>query len=592
MSGTASRGPNFAVLVALAWLVIAIDLLVEHWAGTGMTLHETDDAMRLVEVRDFLHGQGWFDMHQARLDPPLGYDSHWSRLIDAGLAGLYLLFHHFVDGALAERLMRAIWPLLWIMPAMLGVAATAWRIAGRNAAMVTLLLCVAGLPAFEQFLPGRIDHHDVQITLALAAVAATIWSDRVRNAAIAAGAISGLALAIGLENLVFVALCGAAFVLRYVATREGAAALARYGWSLAAAAAAAFFVSVGPDHWGQAVCDTIAINWAAPAVAAGLLMGLAGHVLASAHRAVRIGAAAAIAGTAGLLFVAIEPRCLTGPYAMMDPQLRAIWFSHVGEMQPISAILHDSPAMAAAIVVFPAAAALAALLLLRDPSTRRDFGFLLTACQLLIACVLTIAVAKMCMYAIWLGMPLVAACATRVFAWLRIEHLAARAVAVVLLTPTVLCAMAIAAVEAAGATPVEQHDTRVLAGCFENANYAQLARLPPGLVGAEVDLGSFVLALTPHSVVAAPYHRLTDGIIAAHQMFALPPDKARGVLKWHGVTYLVTCGQRPPPGLSATERSASLWGRLQAGAPPAWLQRVPGGPGEVFAIYRVLNRPS
>src|SRR5690349_7039755 len=114
MSAEATRGPHFAVLVGLAWLVIVVDLIVKHWAATGLTLSDTDDAMRLVQMRDFLHGQGWFDMHQARLGPPAGYDSHWSRLIDAGLAGLFLLFQHFVDPALAERLMRVVWPLLWI----------------------------------------------------------------------------------------------------------------------------------------------------------------------------------------------------------------------------------------------------------------------------------------------------------------------------------------------------------------------------------------------------------------------------------------------------------------------------------------------
>src|ERR1700751_5814482 len=30
----------------------------------------TDDAMRLVEVRDLLAGQSWFDLTQHRLDPP------------------------------------------------------------------------------------------------------------------------------------------------------------------------------------------------------------------------------------------------------------------------------------------------------------------------------------------------------------------------------------------------------------------------------------------------------------------------------------------------------------------------------------------
>ena len=49
------------------------------------------------------------------MQPPEGYDTHWSRLIDAGLAGLLFLFRRFTDAASAERLMRAWWPLLWLL---------------------------------------------------------------------------------------------------------------------------------------------------------------------------------------------------------------------------------------------------------------------------------------------------------------------------------------------------------------------------------------------------------------------------------------------------------------------------------------------
>src|SRR6266446_5793103 len=265
MAAGAMREPSFGTLVGLAWLVIATDLIVRNWAGTALTLGDTDDAMRLVQLRDFLGGQGWFDLHQPRLGPPVGYDSHWSRLIDAGLAGLFGLFHYFVDAALAERLMRVVWPVLWILPAIVGAAAIAWRIAGRAAAIVTLLLAVVGLPAFQQFLPGRIDHHNIQIALSVATVAATVWSDRSRYAAWAAGALTGLALAIGLESIAFLGMCGAAFGLRFVVDRDGAGALARYGLALAVSTLAAFLVSVGPDHWGRSACATLAINWGLPA---------------------------------------------------------------------------------------------------------------------------------------------------------------------------------------------------------------------------------------------------------------------------------------------------------------------------------------
>ena len=69
------------------------------------SLLDTDDAMRLVEMRGWLAGHGWFDLHEARVQPPLGYDTHWSRLIDAGLAGVFMLFK-FIDPQSAERLMR------------------------------------------------------------------------------------------------------------------------------------------------------------------------------------------------------------------------------------------------------------------------------------------------------------------------------------------------------------------------------------------------------------------------------------------------------------------------------------------------------
>src|SRR5262249_21988319 len=156
-------------------------------------------------------------------------------------------------------LMRAVWPVLWLLPAFVSVAAIAWRLAGRDAAVVSLLMAVVGLPAFQQFLPGRVDHHHVQIALALATLAAAVWSDRTRWAAAAAGALTGLALAIGLESLVFLVLSGAAFALRYVADRTAARALAHYGLALAAGTAVAFLVTVGPDHWTHSVCDAIAV---------------------------------------------------------------------------------------------------------------------------------------------------------------------------------------------------------------------------------------------------------------------------------------------------------------------------------------------
>src|SRR5215213_7057234 len=263
-----SRQPHFALLLGLAWLLAVLQLLGQGWSETAQSLIDTDDAMRLAQLRDWIGGQGWYDLSQHRIAP--GYESHWSRLIDAGLAATLWVFGWFAEPAMAERLMRTAWPLLWLLPTIAGTAAIAWRIAGREAALIALLLAVVGLPAFHQFRPGRIDHHNVQIALSVLAVAATVWSDRVRWAAWAAGALTGLALAVGLECLPYLIVCGAAFAIRHVVDANGSRAAADYGVALAGSSAVGFFLIVGPDHWSRGVCDAIAINWVALTVVGGI----------------------------------------------------------------------------------------------------------------------------------------------------------------------------------------------------------------------------------------------------------------------------------------------------------------------------------
>ena len=87
-------------------------------------------------------------------------------------------------------------------PTIGGGAAIAWRLAGREAALVALRAGGGRAAGPQQlFKPGSIDHHNVQIALAVLTVAATVWSDRRRAGRHwAAGALTGLALAIGLEG--------------------------------------------------------------------------------------------------------------------------------------------------------------------------------------------------------------------------------------------------------------------------------------------------------------------------------------------------------------------------------------------------------
>ena len=46
----------------------------------------------------------------------------------------------------------------------------------------------------------------------------------------------------------------------------------------------------------------------------------------------------------------------------------------------------------------------------------------------------------------------------------------------------------------------------------------------------------------------------------------LPPEEARGVLREFGATYVVVCGKRVPPGMSAAERAASTASKWRSAA--------------------------
>jgi hypothetical protein len=579
--------PNFAVLLGLAWLLVLLQLMVQLWASTAYTFPDADDAMRLVEVRDFMAGQSWYDMHQVRVAPPAGFDIHWSRLIDAGLVGLFHVFRLFADPALAERLMVAVWPVLWLLPVMGGSAAIAWRLGGRDAACVALLLAVFGLPGMVQFRPGRIDHHNIQITLAALAVAATVWSDRKRYAAPLAGAVTGLALAIGLESLPLLALCGAALALRYVFDPRAAAPLRAYGLVLAGSTLVGFLATVGPDHWTSSFCEQLALNSTAAATLAGLGVALASTSFAARSpwtRCEAIGATAMVAVAVGLW---LEPRCISGPFAIMDPTVRSLWLMDIAEMQSLAKMLRVVPLSGVAIAAFPALGLVATLLVARE--LRRDFGFLTATAAFLLAVVETAGVIKFYSYTVWLGVPLVAVAALYWFGRLKLQGLVPRFAVLLLVTPAAFTFGAITLASASGVPEGLDIDPPARQACINKQNAASLARLPVGLIAAnQVEWGPYLLAFTPHSVLAAPYQiRLADAIVAANDAFGLPPAQARRVIAARGVSYLLICGPQGPIGLTTEQTEASLWGRLKKGEVPEWLASVPELDGHPFTVYRV-----
>ena len=142
-----------------------------------------------------------------------------------------------------------------------------------------------------------------------------------------------------------------------------------------------------------------------------------------------------------------------------------------------------------------------------------------------------------------------------------------------------------------GAPIAEGDEPDVGRECARTSNIARLADLPPGLVAANIDLGPHIVAMTPHRVVAAPYHRLDKGILAGQAILYGTPEEAERTARSLGVGYIVLCGAEN--GDSAKPASGgkypnSLRSRLMRGEPIGFLREVAPAPDKQIRVWRVL----
>jgi hypothetical protein len=588
-----SRLQNAEVRGIPLWLLISLALalgLVLSFAGAHKvwrdgTFFDSDDAMQLVQVRELLAGQNWFDMTIDRLDPPHGVFMHWSRVVDLPLALMIKTFGLGVPVETAERLTRLLFPLM--LQGLL-YAAVAWLariLIGSRAILPALVLTLLSGIVFGQFQPGRIDHSAPQIVLLmfmLASLVEAVDPVHARRAAIA-GALAALSIAISIENLPFIVALGALFVVLWVG--RGAAmqkALASFGIGFGLALPVTFVGTIGRAHWFDAACDAYS-----PAY---LLPGLAGAaaMIALAVASSRLQGGGARLCAAGLAAAAIiatavltRPICFYDPYTGVDPLVRQIWLKNVEEAMPLSRFFRQEP-FTAAIYALPIALGFAATI----AAVFRESG-LARLRWLMIAIMCGIGVALSCWMIRVIGFTGPIALLGGAWCIVRLREILmttkwreAAMLTFVLVVPFSPIGWALALTED---SQTAKHEDR--AACLASAAFAPVAELPPGVVLAPIDAGSHLLALTPHSLLAAPYHRNNHGNRAALDAFLSDPDVAAQILHANHVTYVMICAGLNETGALAVRAPHGLAAALIAGKTPKWLKPLPrNGPFQVFVI--------
>ena len=593
MSLAAAASPARIDPKTLLWLLVALSLATMNapadvWETIRhLRVPDTDDAMRLVAVRDLVSGQGWYDNTQYRFLPPGGVPSHWSRLVDAPIAGLVLALTPLAGRGAAMGLTAVIWPALLFGLFGLVLYRGMRETFGWRAAAFSVLVATQTFGIGVQFQAGRVDHHNVQIVAILGLAFCMIRGGLASG--LVGGALAALSLAVGLEGFPSVAL-GALYLTGdwCLRGRPALPVLAGFGLGLGLTAPILFAAQTAPGLWGATHCDALSPPWlwlaAGGLGTASACTGLDRH-LASMRARLALAAfcGAVVVGGFALAF----PICLGGPFPGMTPLVREHWLLTVNEMSSVPNFV--AKGQWEILVFYPVmliASLTAAWMAWRGPRQRAwSIAALLLWPGLIVGFfqfrgiyVATGLVPLVAGAVIDRALTLADACGIGAARRLAAAGLAASLVSSVWLAPATLAGILVPATPVVG-DPAGAH------ACLGDAAVSPLKALPPGTVLAPIFMGPSILLRTPHAIVAAPYHRAIPGLTAAIEGLGGTEADLRRTIETFGVRYLVACPARPGDDLQAETAFAT---RLATGvASSDWLEpvAVPGG----LKVWRVVR---
>lgn len=580
------RGANARWLVLAIWLeTVLMALFMARASIPTLAFHDPDDAMRLVQVRDWLNGQGWFDVTQHRSNPPFGAPMHWSRLVDVPIAFFILLFRPLVGVAQAEVIACIAVPALTLLSLFFALFHAVRTLMGTGRALLSCALLATSPFILAQTAPLRIDHHGWQLVM-LALALGGMLAERPRMGGLLAGMATALWLHISSEGLPFAVMIGGILALRYVWDAAQWQRFFGFVGSLFVGLLALQALVRGWPLGFAPVCDAISSVYLLPLGAVALAVPLARKLVGGSdvtRRLVGVALAGLIGGT---IFLAFAGPCLKGPFQALDPIIYRYWYVNVLEGQPV----WRQPVITRGIMLLPLLVGLigtiCALAMEKDAERRRKWAMLLALA--LGGSAVGIMVSRAVCSANLLALPGNAWLISRLYVCIsQSPHSIVRVLGSVGLTG--LSPIAIATMMLMLADTQSRAEQRKEAkSAFDPVAIGRLGDLPPAAILTEIDNGPTVLLHTHHKVIATGHHRNARGMKLVFSLFLAAPDKALPIFASSGATYLLF---DPDTGESKTYARINphgLGAMLLKGRAPGWLQPVAVPGMNRMRLYRTV----
>lgn len=523
-----------------AVLFFAVRELSSGFSGLLTSLGDTDDATRLYEVRALLAGTSWFDMSLPRLGGATPLISHWSRLIDLPLALLLSAFGLVMSATAAELATRIVWPLLVLFALLRVLVREADAHGGGTAAWLMLFLGLTCMTGLFQFRVGRIDHHNAMIFGSIAGLLVLVRARIAPQEGTLAGMLIGIGLAVGYEPLaMLLPAIGGAVLLAVLDVRwlEG---VRRMAVALAATLGIVFVATVAPSLWFSARCDALSLNMVLLAGAGAVGLMAVDCYGGDWHWSRRVGILAAAGAIGVALYGALDTRCLAGPFGQVDPAIKPIWLDHVIETTSVFSFFTLSPAAIVSFLILMAVGIIAASERWRRLKTPETFALL---ALMALAAPPAMWMVKLTPYASWVAVFCIVLSITDFPGTESISKLTAHLLGALVLNQWTFAMVAVPVLMVAHVSDAALKGDVTVDGtaCMTTPAINALAPLPKGLFVGSVDFGSYIVALTHHDALAAPYHRIDRALIANQAILAAEPAAAHDLLRKVGADYLVLC---------------------------------------------------
>lgn len=573
---------HYRLWLLIVWLGASGIAIALSWGAiVAFRFPDPDDVMRLVEVRDWLAGQSWFDVSQHRMNTPHGLSMHWSRLLDLPLAGLIALLTPLAGQRLAETIAAVIIPMVTLGAAMMLVANIARRRSGAGGALLAAASCMLSVGVWYAMRPLRIDHHGWQVVFALGLVAALTGKRRLVGAIIA-GLCAASWVHISLEGLAFTAGTAAWLGLRWIADPRQRCRLPAFLGSLAAGSVALYLSVHGVELVGRTFCDQVSpVHLGVLGLAAVLTFAVVRW--SPAPLAARIGLMAAAALLCDSLYEMWAPQCTSGPFGTLGPLGYGVWYRNVYEGVPLWRI--PLP-LALLWGVFPWIGMVGAALSWRrglpDRAGAADYLALLA-----IASVIGLLVTRAGAFANLLAIPgavtLILAGLARTGSWPLPARILGRSLILLLLSPDGAAVAALLATSHQPSAASPPGD----AGCGTIDRLAVLDQLPRATILTPLDMGPALIAATHHDTVTGPYHRDPQTLEDVLGFFTT--GDARTIATRRDAGYVAFCVRDAEMQAMARFAPRGLAAALLHGRIPLWLQPVSSGTAGL-SLYRIRAR--